>query len=342
MKSEKRPPIASPLPHVTAAPSSRKDWFVAIVNESRFGLLLLYLVSAICGVLLFVGGPDYYSPRSYRGAWSLGHIVAFFLWTLVLIRSFASFAAKPFNQQILIGLAVTLSLGFAIEWLQTFVGRTFFVGDVLRDLTGTLLAIAFLSPSRQALARVVRRATQVGALMLVLVQIYPVAVGLADEIIARRQFPVLSDLETWFERSRWESAFPLAVDKQIARQGRASLQARLMPGKYSGVGLVYFPRDWRGYSMLRFSVFNTQGATIAITCRIHDAQHIRNGEAYSDRFNERFTLAPGWTDIAIPLERVKNSPVGRTMDMSRVRALGIFMTDLDAPTALYIDAVRLE
>ena len=37
--------------------------------------ILLAVIAAICFVLFFVGGPDYYSPRSYKYFWDLGHIL---------------------------------------------------------------------------------------------------------------------------------------------------------------------------------------------------------------------------------------------------------------------------
>ena len=37
--------------------------------------VLLTSIAAICFVLFFVGGPDYYSPRSYKYFWDLGHIL---------------------------------------------------------------------------------------------------------------------------------------------------------------------------------------------------------------------------------------------------------------------------
>jgi VanZ family protein len=342
VKSVKPPPVASPLPATTVAPTSHNKWLIGFVRESRFGLVLLYLGSAICGVLLFVGGPDYHSPPSYRGVWSFGHIITFFLWTLVLIRNSAWFAGKPINQQIPIGVVMTLSLGFAIEWLQTFVGRTFSVGDVARDLTGGFLAIAFLSPAREALAWMVLRTIQASALALIFVQIYPVALTLADELIAEGQFPILSDLETPLELSRWKSGSELSIDTQVVRQGRASLRARLMPGRYAGLGLFHFPENWRGYSSLRFSVLNGSRAPVVMTCRINDAQHFRNGEAYSDRFNEHFKLDPGWNEIIIPLNRIENAPRGRRMDLAQVKAIVLFIKDLRVPLVLNIDAVRLE
>jgi hypothetical protein len=37
--------------------------------------LLLAAFASICFVLFFVGGPGYYSPRSYKHFWDLGHIL---------------------------------------------------------------------------------------------------------------------------------------------------------------------------------------------------------------------------------------------------------------------------
>ena len=37
--------------------------------------ILLTVIAPICFVLFFVGGPGYYSPRSYKYFWDLGHIL---------------------------------------------------------------------------------------------------------------------------------------------------------------------------------------------------------------------------------------------------------------------------
>jgi hypothetical protein len=37
--------------------------------------VILTVIALICFVLFFVGGPDYYSPRSNKYLWGLGHIL---------------------------------------------------------------------------------------------------------------------------------------------------------------------------------------------------------------------------------------------------------------------------
>jgi VanZ family protein len=292
-------------------------------------------------VLLFVGGPDYYSPRSHQAAWGLGHDLTFFLWTLLLIRHSSKFARRSLGEQLLLAVLVTVPLGFAIEWLQTFVGRSFSVGDVARDLNGSGLAIVFLSPATKSFQKGALRTFQVAAVVLILIQLYPVATTLVDEIVAKREFPILSDLETPFEISRWSRSSPIAVDHQIVRHGRASLRVRLMPAKYSSIALRYFPSNWQGYSVLSFSIRNPSDTPLRIICRVHDQQHIRNGQQYTDRFNKSLLLLSGWNDINIDLKEIRDAPRNRRIDLSSIAGITFFAMDLPDPKVIYIDDVRL-
>jgi hypothetical protein len=46
---------------------------------------VLTVIAAICFVLFFVGGPDYYSPRSYKHFWDLGHILFFSILSYLIL-----------------------------------------------------------------------------------------------------------------------------------------------------------------------------------------------------------------------------------------------------------------
>lgn len=315
---------------------------VTPATKDRIKLSLLYLMSAICGMLLFVQGPDYYAPRSYQAAWNLGHDLTFFLWMLLLIHRSPAFAKKSIAVQLLVGIVITVPLGLFIEWIQGFVGRTFSVGDVARDINGTMLAIAFLSPAGMALRMITRGTLRAAALALLLAQLYPVLTAVTDEVIATKQFPILSSLETPRELSRWSSSSPIAVDHQIARQGQASLRVDLKPSKYSGVALRYFPADWHKYKLLHLSILNPSQEPLRVTCRINDKAHIANGQSYHDRFNRDFILAHGWNDIDIPMVDIKQAPKNRLIDLRQIQNIMIFASGLQVSRTIYIDDVRLQ
>jgi hypothetical protein len=92
---------------------------------------------------------------------------------------------------------------------------------------------------------------------------------------------------------------------------------------------------------LRISLYNPDASPLQITCRIHDLQHEDGNQEYEDRYNRSFLLMQGWNHIEIALNDVQASPVSRSMDMSRIRGLGIFVVTIPAPRILYIDEVRL-
>ncbi|MGB8719066.1 MAG: hypothetical protein WCD46_07125, partial [Desulfobacterales bacterium] len=147
--------------------------------------------------------------------------------------------------------------------------------------------------------------------------------------------------ETTTELGRWNGSAARTLSGEVFRDGRRSLEISLTCDTYSGVGLKYFPRDWRGYSALEFSVFNPGTAPLALTCRVHDRTHTTARQRYSDRFNRRITIKPGWNDISIALEEIRRAPLTRPMDLSRIDGLGLFSVRLPTPVTVYLDRVRL-
>jgi hypothetical protein len=111
---------------------------------------------------------------------------------------------------------------------------------------------------------------------------------------------------------------------------------------YSGITLVHFPRNWRGYRFLVLEVFTPSPEGLEVTCRIHDRQHEEGEQRYEDRFNKNFHLRPGWNCIRIDLDEVTRAPVGRTMDLGEIREVGLFASRLPVPRTIFVDYVRLE
>lgn len=299
------------------------------------------MLSAVPAALLFVGGPDYYSPRALRLAWDLGHLPAFVLWTAVALSASSKFTAKRISSQLLIALPIALLLGLGVEWAQSALGRSFALMDIANDVLGSATAILFLSPARFEMRKLALRGMQVAIVSLVVLQALPLARVVIDDGIAWKQFPVLSDLETPYEITRWTSRSAISVDHEIARQGRASLRVALTTEEYSGASLQHFPANWEGHTALRLSIYSESGDPSVVTISVHDEQHMRTGRAYLDRFNARFTLRPGWNDINVPLARIRDAPVGRALDLRSVRELSIIAVSLPAPRVIHVDNVHL-
>ena len=307
-------------------------------NASRPWIYGVLLVTG--SVLLFLGGPDYYSSRSFRHFWDLGHIVYFVLLASLLIR-WRFVARMPLEKQWTIILVITLLLGTSIEVLQHGTVRTPESGDVLRDLTGSLIVLVFGSLGPRLRTAGLRQSLRVAVSMLLLVQLWPVTRSLIDEAIARHQFPVLSDLETPFEIDRWTGNAGLFVQSLPLISRGKLLKLALTTDQYSGASLSYFDGDWASFTTLNISLYNPDVNPLKITCRIHDLQHTDGNEEYDDRFNRSFLLKQGWNHIEIDLHAVEASPATRRMDMSRIRGLQLFVTSLPAPRILYLDNVEL-
>ncbi|MFY9942121.1 MAG: hypothetical protein WAK57_08105 [Desulfobacterales bacterium] len=298
-------------------------------------------VAVLLAVLLFVGGPGYLSPRSFTRVWNLGHIVLFFLLTDLFLQTRLYQKRKGSGGAIWGALAATLVLGSLVELLQARIGRLPAAGDVARDLLGTLLALAFRIKPAAGATRRPQRFLQIAAGLMLVAACVPLATALLDEYRAGAAFPQLGSFETATELDRWEGGAARTLSGEVFRDGRRSLKISLTRAKYSGVALKYFPRDWRGHDALEFSVFNPGRAPLRLTCRVHDRTHSVTGQHYRDRFNRRFTIAPGWNDIAIPLEDIRRAPLTRSMDLSRIDGLGLFSVRLPAPATVYLDRVRL-
>jgi hypothetical protein len=292
-------------------------------------------------VFLFVGGPGHRSHRSLCAAWDLGHIVAFSLWSYLLV-TWRALRGTSLPRQWGIALVFCLGVGAATEGIQSLLGGDASIGDLLRDMVGGVIALSWFSPSSKVLPERVRRSARTVAATLLLIACLPLAAALSDEGIARLQFPVLSNFETPFETSRWDGDSRFSVDRSVARHGRASLRVDMDTSLYSGVALVHFPRDWRGYHFLRLEALNPSQEEIDITCRIHDLRHEEGEQRYEDRFNKVFRLRSGWNTFRVDLEEVARAPSGRTLDLATIQTVGIFASRLPTPRTIFLDHIRLE
>ncbi len=303
--------------------------------------MALWLPGIILAVLLFMGGPGYRSPRSLCAAWDLGHVVAFSLWSYLLVAWNPVRETSPARQWGIV-LAFGLVAGAATEGIQSLLGGDASPGDLLRDMVGGVITLSWFAPSSSVLPEQVRRVARTLAATLLLIACLPLAAALSDEVIARFQFPVLSDFETPFETSRWDGGARYSVDSSVARHGKASLRVDMDTSLYSGVALVYFPRDWSGYRFLSMEAFNPSPEGIDIICRIHDLRHEEGKQLYKDRFNKVFRLRSGWNHLQVDLGEVARAPAGRTLDLGTIRAVGVFATRLPTPRTIFLDHVRLE
>jgi VanZ family protein len=304
--------------------------------------MLAVILALLFFVMLFAGGPDLVKSRVGRATWDLGHIPCFALWTWLLLLLRPGLGTRPYWRHCAMLLGVALAAGVLIELLQVTLGRAGRVNDVLLDLLGTLLVLAFLSPARKTVSRGTVRVVQALTAGLLLLALTPLLLVVYDDLLSRRQFPLLSGFETRYEIERWTGNTWYELDRTVAAEGERSLRVPLTTERYSGVSLRYFPRDWRGYSALRFRVRSERDGPLRLGCRIHDETHYERGGAYGDRFTTSFVVVPGWNEISIPLAEVARAPRDRPMDMTRIECVMVFSVSLHQAAVIHLDDVRLE
>ncbi len=294
----------------------------------------------------FFGGPGFYSARSIVHLWDLGHILFFALFTLWLQRLLRLWQTKiALSKDLAILFFLPFLVGFVIECLQFMVsGRSPSIADMLRNQLGVMIALVFqhwpqCRARSQRFALVLLRGL---ALMLFIVALLPLLTAVWDEQQARRQFPLLADFESPYELSRWFYWKQLRLENQIVRHGRSSARVQLSTAKYSGIALFNFPRDWRGYHWLHFSVYNPLATKLEINCRLDDTTHRQRHGPYEDRFNTQFLLKPGWNDLSVSLQQAAAAPKGRAMNMSSIKGFGLFVVQQKEAIAIYLDHVYLE
>lgn len=293
----------------------------------------------------FIGGPGYHSPRSYKAAWDLGHILFFLLFTLLVddLRAGKKEASGSPLIFFLAAFLLVLLLGTSVEFIQQFVdGRSPDVHDVLRNQLGCLTAFAFGIRPQLLRARWQQRMLQGGVTLLLLAAIWPVTQALIDEYLAIRRFPILADFETPFERFRWENGARVEVVSEPVRHGQQAARLQLSTEQYSGVALFYFPGDWRDYRTLHFSVYHPEPVPLKLNCRIHDSHHKEHDMAYGDRFNRVFSLVQGWNDLVVSLDEVRHAPHGRSMDMAHIEGFGLFVMNQPKSQTIYLDHIYLD
>jgi hypothetical protein len=270
----------------------------------------------------------------------MGHILYFVLLTFLLSR-YSRISQISLPLQWITILVVTFLFGISIELMQYGTDRTPDIGDVLRDLTGSLLVLVFGLPAAKLNPLNRRLFLQASVLVLTLVMIWPLTRSLIDDLISWYQFPLLSGFETPFEIHRWQGGDRLSVESERSISSGKVLKLPLTTDKYSGASLIYFNGDWASYSALKMSIYNPDASLLQIVCRIHDRQHSDGNEEYEDRYNQRFQLKPGWNHIDIDLNDVELRPAERYMDMSRIQQVGIFVVSLPSPRVIYLDDVQL-
>jgi hypothetical protein len=214
------------------------------------------------------------------------------------------------------------------ELLQTRVGRTASGVDLLLGSAGVALGVAGVWMHRRASAPaawvvyvLVAAAAFAGAL-------WPVAGAARAAVWARTAYPTLSDFEDAFQMVLWKpvaDAHGEAMIRRVVSVGStrgAALEVRAWGQRWAGVEHRVFAQDWRGHGALAFNVYNPSSHRLLLNLRIDDAGDTTR---YGARFDRRLSIAPGHSEVSIPLSSIERGPGSRLLDLSRIRRIVWFV-----------------
>lgn len=300
-------------------------------------------------VMLFIRNPLETHDRLNQALWNTGHLF-FFALLVVLLLNHALLVRRSWLAKLLFSVLLSLVLGGLIEVAQYSVGRYMELGDVVQDVLGGLLGffvvLYFTDSSESGIFKsVVLKKTTTGALLLLimLLAFYPTYKIVQDNRRMQDEFPVLAGFEVADELARWDSDFVnrMQRDQHTVIEGEFSLFVEFGVSEYSDITLQAFAGDWRGYDWLNFSIYNDQSDDLPIELKIFDSQHVRNGYAYSDRFNRLLMLVPGWNEIRVSLRDIQNSAQNRKVDLQNIAVVSLFIHRPSVPRRVYLDNFHL-
>ncbi len=299
---------------------------VKFINYSVGSALSLILI-----VLLFLGDPKELNSRVFLAAWDLGHIALFFILTLLVFNGL-KFDSKKIVKPILVTGFVVLLISIPIELIQGQLLRSASVLDILRNIAGAVLALTVrhymfhkrLLPSVLSLAFCFLLAT-------------PFLLETYDWIKSKQEFPIISDFENPKHLKRWRGNELTLIPSQFS----TVLNAKFNNTEYSGLSLIKFIPDWRGYQFLNFDIVNPTQTHQELVLRIHDIHHKDFNHDYNDRFNKTLKIEPGINQYQISLEEIMKAPKARNMNLSNIERLAFFTIQLKQPIYLLFDNIHL-
>ncbi len=279
--------------------------------------------------------------RSLARLHEYAHVPLFALVTLGLAPALPGFTAPEAGRRgraLLRAVLLAILLGGLVELLQPRFGGTTEMGDLVRDALGAVAGGLFLLGRTTAVPTALGRALQGVAAGLILVPAWPAASAAWDELLARRQLPVLADFETRFQVERFISYRCRLERLPDPGGGGHVLGATFLPDLYPRLTLRDYPADWREFRALTFDALNPGDAPFPLIIRIDDVHH--DGRM-ADRFTLRVELAPGRQTIVVPLSAVESAPEGRSMDLSALADITLYGYRLGEERAVLFDNFRL-
>lgn len=328
---------------------STARWELLSAFPARRVLILVFVASVILIGLVF---PFPMTGRYWNAVFDLAHAPVFFLSFLILAgvldpasigfscRSRSLLTLTPSRLLLISGLL--FFGGVTCEIAQKFVARHPSLDDIISNTTG-LMAGTFYCFSLRLSRPWTRRTGIALAVLIVACPLIPQIQVLAECIKQRREFPLIASFERNLELAAWTPhGAKVALDETWTSHGSKSMQIESYSDHDPGAVMIWPVPDWSSFSTLQFELFNPESKPVVVGVTISDEDHVQHLWEPSDRFNWSAELMPlEVKKIVIRLKDVASAPVTRSMDLTRVSNLNIFMQGSPPGSKLHVDGILL-
>jgi hypothetical protein len=290
------------------APSkpAKTDWLWAIAGLAVLAVLLLF--------------PFEGQNTRFAGALEdAGHAPLFALvaWSALRWRRRGRAGTPLMSADILGALLIALVLAVSTEALQPLTGRDAAWNDLMNDASGAVAALCVSVALHARRARPQGILLWFAAILLASISTWPLVWSLMAYQHRAAVAPMLLDLNT--SRGRY------FLQRNAARIESLNANAWLISptgGDWPGLGVIEVLPDWRDYKTLVIDLTNPGTTPLQLLVRIDDHGQSEN---YSDRFNGRFSVAPGQRfQWRMPLATLRTSSNQRAIELGRMRRIYLF------------------
>lgn len=302
-----------------------------------FKKIALSIICLFFFALLFIDIESFISGRVVDALWPIGHVTVFAFWSFLLLEYQPTMKAASVKKQFIILTLFCLIFGVFIEVVQPYFGRSEEAGDVYMDYVGVLLAIVVANRHR------IHWVFTLSYFVLLTYLLIPTALTVYDEAKVRYEFPVIASFDQEIALTRWQAdqALTLSTPQQLPNAHKM-MRVTFVKRDYSGVALRHFSGDWSGYEQLVVRFYNPNAETLPVTLIATDKQYNEGETTGNNRFDKKFDVKPGLSEMTFPLEMIKTGVELREMDLSQMAGVDFYMYHLTDPVHLYIDKVYLK
>jgi len=289
----------------------------------------------------------------WREIHNTGHTPLFGILSLLILGLCFLTLSKKIQKQYLyylIALTVTALIGITTEFIQIYGPGDADLSDLIRDILGAVSFLGLYMVFDRKMIIFWRKQSNirilalVNAFLLLILSLIPVSLWAWAYHQRNHAFPQIIGFESF-----WENKFIRTNNAELVKthpppgwknpSSRNVGQLTMSAGIYPGFNIEEPYPNWTSYKYIIFCIYSGLETVVNFTIRIEDIHH---NDFYDDRFNYTITINPGLNQITIPLEKVKNAPSYREMDMTAICAIHFFSVRPDKPITLYFDDLRLE